>query len=212
MASVDAFCEAELDVEAAVATEDPKAIEPAFAALQQAAPEEISATVETAISEASKFLAAGSEPTEEFYTAYAEVVGYVSDNCGFATLDVLAKDYSFGGIGPDVPAGPTVVNLTNDCKELHEIALIRKNDDVTESFEELLALPEEEAMTKTTSAGAAFAFPGDVGHTVVDLQPGEYIAVCFIPVGLTPEVAQSGEEPHGAPHFTKGMQLEFTVS
>lgn len=215
-ASVEAFCQAELDVEAAVSSQDPEAIEPAFMALQEAAPEDISGAVETAIAEASKFMAEDSEPTPEFDAAYAEVVGFVSDNCGFATLDVLAKDYSFGGIGPDVPAGPTVINLTNDGTELHEIALIRKNDDVTQSFEELLALPEEEAMKLTTSAGSAFAFPGEVGHTVVDLKPGEYIALCFIPEGFTPEALEEmeagGPEPEGPPHFMKGMQHEFTVS
>jgi len=212
VASFDAFCQAELDVEAAVAAEDPAAIEPAFAALQEASPEGISGAVETAVTEAEKFLAAGGEPTEEFQAAYAEVVGFVSDNCGFGALDVLAKDYSFGGIGPEVPAGPTVVNFTNDGTELHEIILIRKNDDVTESFDELLALPEKQATKKTTEAGAAFAFPGEEGQTVVDLAAGEYIALCFIPVGLTPEVAASGEEPQGPPHFVEGMKVEFVVS
>ena len=111
-----------------------------------------------------------------------------------------------------MPAGPTVVNFTNDGTELHEIILIRKNDDVTESFDELLALPEKQAMKKTTEAGAAFAFPGEEGQTVVDLAAGEYIALCFIPVGLTPEVAASGEEPQGPPHFVEGMKVEFVVS
>lgn len=217
-ASVDAFCQAELDVEAAVVTGDPAAIEPAFAALQQSAPEDVAPAVETAITEAEAFLAEGGTPTPEFDDAYAEVVGFVSDNCGFGALDVLAQDYSFGGIGPEVPAGPTVINLVNDGTEVHEIVLIRKNDDVTESFEELLALPERQAMRKTTFAGVAFADPGEEGKTVVDLEAGEYIALCFIPVGTTPEVMAEmepgGPPPEGAgpPHFVEGMQQEFIVS
>ncbi|MDQ3738852.1 MAG: hypothetical protein M3337_06760, partial [Actinomycetota bacterium] len=100
--------------------------------------------------------------------------------------------------------------------EVHEIILIRRNDDVTESFDELLALPEEEAMSKTTFAGAAFADPGEEGQAVVNLEAGEYIALCFIPEGTTPEVMAEmetgGTEPQGQPHFMKGMQHEFTVS
>ena len=46
-------------------------------------------------------------------------------------------------------------------------------------------------MSKVVPMGAAFAFPGTEGFTVVDLEPGRYIAVCFIPQGLTPEVASS---------------------
>jgi hypothetical protein len=83
---------------------------------------------------------------------------------------------------------------------------------VAESLEELLALPEEEAMTKATEAGAAFAAPGTIGTGTADLsEPGRYGIVCFIPVGATPDVLQSGEEPEGPPHFTEGMFAEITV-
>ena len=47
---------------------------------------------------------------------------------------------------------------------------------------------------------------------VADLAPGEYIALCFIPVGTS--MSHDGEfvEGTGAPHFTEGMQHEFTVA
>jgi hypothetical protein len=87
---------------------------------------------------------------------------------------------------------------------------------VTESFDELLALPETEAMKKTTFAGGAFAGPGEESHRVVDLEAGDYIALCFIPEGTIPEVMaeveNGGTEPQGMPHFMKGMKHEFTVS
>ncbi|MEJ7722307.1 MAG: hypothetical protein WKF58_18585 [Ilumatobacteraceae bacterium] len=58
--------------------------------------------------------------------------------------------------------------------------------------------------------------PGETGHTVVDLTAGDYLAICFIPVGTTPEKMSEmeGQEgpPEGKPHFLEGMQLEFTVS
>jgi hypothetical protein len=90
------------------------------------------------------------------------------------------------------------------------IDIVRKNDGVTESFEELLALPEEEAFTKVTSVGTGFAPPGESGYVLVDLAPGEYLALCPLPVGW---VDMSGPPPEDAPpHFTEGMSNEFTVS
>ncbi len=119
------------------------------------------------------------------------------------------------------------------------MALWRINDDTTESVGEILALSEEEIPTKVTPKGAAFAFPGATGFGTADLEPGRYIAVCEIPEGLTPEVAESleeeapegsapeGSDPEGSapggsapegepqlgpPHHTLGMVQEFEVT
>ena len=110
-AGFGSFCQADIDVEKAVRSQDPAQIGPAFETLQQEAPDGVAESVDTAIAEAEKFLASDGEPTPEFDTAYADIVQFVSDNCGFAALDVLAKDYSFGGIGNEMEAGPAVVNL-----------------------------------------------------------------------------------------------------
>ena len=45
------------------------------------------------------------------------------------------------------------------------------------------------------------------GMLVADLAPGEYVAVCFIPVGTMPD-----HEGTGPPHFVEGMKQEFTVT
>jgi hypothetical protein len=112
-------------------------------------------------------------------------------------------------------AGPVSFDLSNEGKELHELVLVKKNDSTTETFDQLLELPEEQAQKKTTTVASAFAEPGGTDYAVVDLEPGEYLAVCFIPVGFTPEAAAaaetSGTEPSGPPHFTEGMRAEFTV-
>ena len=50
--------------------------------------------------------------------------------------------------------------FTNEGAEDHELAIARKNDGVTESFDELLALPEEEAMTKVTFVTAGLRIGG----------------------------------------------------
>ena len=73
--------------------------------------------------------------------------------------------------------------------------------------QELLALPEEEAMAKVDMVAAVFAPPGDESYSVADLEAGDYAMVCFIPTGASEE----NPEGTGPPHFIQGMLAEFTV-
>jgi len=177
------YCAAHLEAEAAFASGDPGLIGPAAEALNAAAPEEISEAVGMALENAD---AGPSSP--EFTQAYNQMVEYVKENCGFNAVDVLATEYEFGGIPPEMPSGPTVFSLTNNGQEVHELVLLMRNEGVTEPVEEILALPEEEALNMVTFVNATLAFPGETGHVVADLAAGEYIAVCFLPVGATPEM------------------------
>jgi hypothetical protein len=106
--------------------------------------------------------------------------------------------------------------LTNNGTEAHEMFVFRFNDDVDLSAAEVVALPEEEAMTKVTPIGGGFALPGATGYVVADLsEPGRYGMACFIPQGATPdklEALESGAETGGAPHHTLGMAAEFEVA
>jgi hypothetical protein len=206
------FCDAELAVEGAVASEDEAAIGSAIEQLIAAAPPEVAGTVETVVAE---FQASGGE-SEAFTEAYSELIGFVKGNCGFTDLTVEATNYAFGGLPRNVAAGPAVVTLENKADEFHEMVVFRINDDVTDTLIELLSLPEEEAMTKITMAGVAFAAPGETGHTAFTLEPGRYAAVCFLPEGATPEameqMEQSSVPPEGQPHFMHGMAQEFEVA
>jgi hypothetical protein len=130
------------------------------------------------------------------------------DACDWAQVDVTAKDYAFEGIDDELDVGATSFEFSNKGKEVHEMALVRKNEGVTESFEELLQLPEDQSESKVTFVAHAMGAPGDDEYVLADLKPGEYIALCFISVGTTSE----DQEVDGPPHFTKGMKREFTVS
>ena len=206
----EVFCQAALDAERAAATEDTAAIESAFDAVAAAAPADVKAAVDTVIAESR----AGNEDSPQFGTAYGDLIDYIKDNCGFGTLAVTASEYAFGGIADTLEAGPVVIDFSNTGQELHHVAMMRINDDVTDTLDELLALPEAQAQHKLTAVGNAFAAPGEVGFGMVDLEPGRYIAICYLPTGATPEnmpQIESGEH-QGAPHFTHGMVQEFTVS
>lgn len=136
----------------------------------------------------------------------AATVAAVIESCGVESYDVTMVDYGFEGIPETVPAGPSAFAFENTGKEQHEFILLRKKDGVTESVEELLALPEEEAMTKATFVNAGFADAGGDGALIAKLEPGDYVYACFIPVGTVGEA-----EGDGPPHAIEGMAGEFTV-
>jgi hypothetical protein len=137
-------------------------------------------------------------------------------NCGWEKIEVTAVNYSFGGVSNELKRGANSFELKNNATEHHEMVIFRKNDDTTETFDQLLALPEEEAEKKVTFVAANDATPGEEGvYTVANLRSGQYAMVCFIPVGSTPEAEKAAEEAkqeiQGPPHFTRGMKSEFTV-
>jgi uncharacterized cupredoxin-like copper-binding protein len=177
------------------------------------APDELAADIEVLSAAVDELAASGDFAVfeqPEVEAASDNVHAFDLENCGWATQPVTASDYAFEGLPADLGAGPTSFELTNEGEELHELVLARKNDGVTLSAEELLALPEEEAMNNVTPVGSpAFAAPGDSGYLVVDLEPGDYVGLCFIPVGMTSEDAPP---PEGPPHAMQGMVAEFTVS
>jgi hypothetical protein len=178
-----------------------------------AAPEELAGDVgllSDAVDElaASGDFAAFEQPDVE--AASDNLHAFDLENCGWSTQQVTASDYAFEDVPEELSAGPTSFELTNDGEELHELVLVRKNDGVTASADELLALPEEEALSQVTPVGSpAFAAQGEDDYLVADLEPGDYIGLCFIPVGTTSEEAPP---PEGPPHAMQGMVSEFTVS
>lgn len=90
--------------------------------------------------------------------------------------------------------------LENAGVEEHEMVLFRRNDGVTDSLDQLLELGEEEIFSKLTFTGVTFGGPGTTSYTAMDLEPGTYFLLCFIP---------QGED--GPPHFIGGMKHTVTV-
>ncbi len=120
-------------------------------------------------------------------------------------VDTLSLDF---GQSPDfivhntwLPAGRYGFAMENIGVEEHEMVLFRRNDGVTGSFEELAELGDA-MMEKVTFTGVAFGGPDTTSYAAVDLEPGTYFLVCFVPVG-------GGED--GAPHFMEGMQTTVEV-
>lgn len=140
-----------------------------------------------------------------FLDATAALGDAVYDGCETTTqVDVDGVDFGFDGLPDELDAGRTVFRFTNatESDEAHEMFIARKADGVTESLSELLALPEEEGMAKIVPTAVVFSdTPGGEATSLVDLEAGDYVAICMIPTASD-----------GAPHFVHGMAAEFTVS
>lgn len=186
--------------------EDPDAVEGLIADLEAGAPEAVQEDVATVA--AALRAALGGDPEaldEEVFGTYTGIGAELIDVCpADEVLEVDALDYAFGGIPDTLPAGRVNVRLVNrsEADEAHEMLVLRRRDDETRSFDELLVLPQEEAEATVEELGFTFVPPGAEAGAFLDLEPGDYVAVCFVPVGGVDE---------GTPHAFEGMRREFTV-
>jgi uncharacterized cupredoxin-like copper-binding protein len=157
--------------------------------------------------------AGGSGSTAAEPSTAASAAASVSASGGAeGTVTVTAVDYAFSGIDSEVAAG-TEFSLVNEGSEVHELVIVRRGEDVTESWEEILAMTQEESADLITIVGQLMAEPGEEaeGTLTVD-EAGDYFAVCFVPLGVTSMDEMPDPSAMGAPHFTQGMQMEFTVT
>jgi hypothetical protein len=221
------FCSAATDVDVVslgleADESTPEDMEAAMEAALDVTPAALTAQVTTLVDESKSMMAAEETadpegppplPSEEYMAAAEDVGAYMSAECGYGTLDVETQNYAFAGIPDEVPAGTTVINVSNDATEIHEMVLVKIADGETRSLEELMALPEEESDQLVTEKGLVFAMPGGTNYVTAELDPGRYVALCFVPVGATPEALASGTPLDDSdPHFAHGMVQEFTVS
>jgi hypothetical protein len=228
-AEAAAFCEAGHNTDVAFSALEsgegsPEDATAALDALEEAGiPEDISEEVGRFIADGRTALAEAEEggeeeegppdiPTEQEWDDYATVGDWIADNCGYEEIDATAKDFEFEDVPDELEPGVALVRLTNEGDEFHEIAVFKIKDGEDRSIEDLLALPEEEAQELATAVGSTFAAPDKQGYTTIDLEPGRYGIVCFVPTGATPAALESGElDEEAPPHFTKGMHGEFEV-
>lgn len=198
-----AFCDAGVTVDALFAEEEasPEAVQAGVDELTASAPDAIADDVQTFADAAT----ADSDPFEnpEFFSSYLAISNERIDACGYEAFDVTGVDYAYEGMPESISSGKVAFRFENatEAGEFHEGQLLRFNDDTTETLDELLALSEEEGLTKATPVGGMFAPPGETLTSFTELDPGRYAIVCFIPVGDSE-----------TPHFVEGMAAEFEVT
>ena len=193
-----------------------RSLKPAVDDLVDEAPEEIKSDANVLAAAVEELGATGDPETYDNDTvdlARARLHDFELEHCDLATEQVTMTDYSFSGI-EGVEPGPVSFDASNAGEEYHELAIVMKRAGVTESFDEILAMedPAEQQRFATYVGGVQPVAPGAEDFTVVDLRAGDYLMVCFLSVGSTPELFESGAEIDGDPHVARGMKREFEVS
>ena len=222
-AETEAFCEDYIAVNTAINEgpgDDPEAwvtqVSDDLTALSTDAPSEVASAAEGVANALLAPIAAMDEEgffaateSEEYVADVTVINDFVTSECDVAAVEVTAIDYAFDADLDSLEAGTTAFQFANQGEEMHEMVLMRVNDDVTASVDEMLALPQEEAESMVTFLGAAFAAPGSESTMFTDLGDGRYVMICFVPTGATS--MEAAETADGPPHFSHGMVREFTI-
>ena len=123
-----------------------------------------------------------------------------------AVATVGLNDFAFTGVPTTLPVGKTTLKVTNQGQEPHEMTVL-KLEGITaqQALEIFTAPPGGEAPSGPPpfkdSGGFQAIMPGQSGWTTLDLQAGEYIAICFVPSPAN----------DFAPHLALGMMTSLTV-
>lgn len=223
-----AACDAYVAVDQAFFVDED--LEAGLAALQDFhdnAPDEVAAEVEPFVTRLREDGAAGLE-SEERVPAETAADDYAFENCGDTDVELSAVDYAFSGAPSELDAGRVALHLTNDTQtnEVHEALLLRKKDGVAGTAHEALSrgLGDAISVDDTLAAfepfsmvGGGFAEPtgGDTEDVfLVDVEPGEYILVCLLPIDTAQNLEPyfGGEEIEAERHLERGMFTEISVS
>lgn len=143
-------------------------------------------------------------------------------------IEITAVDYAFEDVPETVPVGTELTLFNESDVEVHEMVVMRVDDDQTMPLDDILAEvaaePDAPPPDWVTFKGISIAMTGEAGFEpegpVVLDEPGRYLLMCFIPTGADPdayrEAVESGatEAPDvggGAPHVVEGMAAELVV-
>lgn len=115
-------------------------------------------------------------------------------------VTIIATDYAFDA-PTSIPAGPTTLRLVNRGPELHHVQLVRIEEGHT--FQELAKMDVEAGPPPAWVrfvGGPNAPVPGAESQATLNLEPGNYAILCFIP------------SPDGVLHMMKGMARPLTVT
>ena len=118
-----------------------------------------------------------------------------------ADLAIRLQDFTFD-MPATLPAGPMVIQVTNNGPEPHEWNILRLEDGKT--VQDVLGyLTAPDGPPPFIPVGGMNGLDvGKTGYVEFDFEPGNYVAICNIP----------SPKAEGHPHFTLGMVKQFAVA
>ncbi|MBI4339950.1 MAG: hypothetical protein HY680_08360 [Chloroflexi bacterium] len=120
---------------------------------------------------------------------------------------VKLNDFAFVGAPATLSKGKSTIKVENSGKEPHEMAVFRLKGINAGQLREILTAPPGGAAPSgpppfESAGGYQAIMPGMSGWATLDLEPGNYALVCFVP----------SPAKEGAPHVALGMLSSFAVS
>jgi hypothetical protein len=117
-----------------------------------------------------------------------------------AVVTFHAKDFAFDG--PDqIPAGMTTFKLVNDGPNFHHLVIVRLDSGKTVAdFGEAMKKQGPLPAWAPIIGGPNGPDPTKESNATLDLQPGNYVLLCFVDI------------PDHVPHAAKGMVKPLTVT
>jgi hypothetical protein len=224
----DAACDAFVAIDEASINDDIEGMISAIEGFVASAPDGVARQVQPLVPLLQADPEAASE-SRELVVAETASDEWALETCADRTVELEAFNFAFPDVPAELEAGRVAFTMRNRSQtdEAHEALLLRKNDDVAGSAHDALAAGLEGgpvSVENTLGALEDFEFVGaslveppggdDYDVIVVDLEPGDYIVACLLPLDSAGQIEAyfSGEEVHGEYHLQRGMFAEFTVS
>ena len=122
----------------------------------------------------------------------------------YASVDLI--DYAFLGVPVSLPTGETTLKVTNKGQEPHEFTVLKLDGITAEQAIAIFTAPPSDAAPAgpppfLDAGGFQAIMPGDSGYAVLNLEAGNYLALCFVPSPVN----------EFAPHMALGMTTPITV-
>jgi hypothetical protein len=115
-------------------------------------------------------------------------------------VTIALTDYAFDVKG-NLTAGKHTIKIENMGPQPHEMELIKYNDGKTMKDLDAWMNDPKGPPPATAIGGVSATAIGTPSFVNVDLTPGKYVMICFIP-----------DAKDGKPHVAHGMMKEFTVN
>ena len=114
-------------------------------------------------------------------------------------VTIVATDFAFA-LPDTLPPGLTTLRLANAGAEPHHAVLVKLAEGKTlADFQAAMMSPTTPEWMSFPGSPAAI-MPNDTSNATTQLEPGQYVLVCFV------------SSPDGAPHVAKGMVRPFVVA
>ena len=116
------------------------------------------------------------------------------------TVTMTIADYSFN-TDTALTAGRQMVKVVNNGPQVHEVTVIKLDSAKTlDDLEKFMDTYKGDVPAKTMG-GITAVRPGTTNYFELNLTPGNYILICFVP-----------DSKDGKPHFAHGMLQQLTIN